>query len=389
MMLVSRRQIVALSASASLLGPMAVQIAARQKIAVADFRDAARTPRQELSMAVAEWSRRGGMLTLDKDRNYDLGDCDRDPIFPIAHLRDAVLDGNGASLTARTMTMVQSTLFLLQDCRNVAIRNLSTFDQGADISLDWRGMRVVVADGSLGPCSGLVLDNIYARNAVALFVAQGGDAASRVSEITLRHVTADHCYYGINCAENGDRLVGALRAINCRRAYFVYGISDHRVRLDISHDGSSPGAQACCLIKRYQRDTRMIMMAARFSGVLAWQDLVKFEHQPAPASGPSIIEDVDARIDVMPGTVDRNRANRFAISAYRGSAPLQSSDDVWRNIRIGGMLGANGGDTLKGYVRPTRFTEILLDSDATDIERISAVGVRVTRKAGALRRIQW
>lgn len=377
----SRRQVICIAGSSFLLVPFDRGVTSQTRMAVADFRDSARTPREELALAIAEWSRRGGTLTLDKGRHYDLGDCGRDPIFPLAHLRDAVLDGNGASLTVQTTTAVQSTLFLLQDFRNVTIRDLSASDSGADISLDWRGMRLVVADGSLGPCSGLVLDRVSASNAVALFAAQGGDASRRISDIALREVVADRCYYGINCQENGDQLVGELRASNCRRAYFVYGISDHRVRLDISHDGSGPGAQTCCLIKRYQRDTRRIAMTAQFSGVLAWQDLVKFEHQPVAGSGPSTIEDIDARVFVVPGTVDRNRANRFAISAYRGSNAVASSDDIWRNVSIGGALGANGGATLKGYVRPTRTTEIVLDADTTGAARIDADGVRVIRRA--------
>jgi hypothetical protein len=111
--------------------------------------------------------------------------------------------------------------------------------------------------------------------------------------------------------------------------------------LDIRHDGESPGADACILIKRYARDTADISVRARFHGVLAWSNLVNLSQEPPPDQ-TGVIEDVAVQLSIDITAADPNDAARLAFSAYRGGRPRAESKDIWRNIRLSGCFRQRG-----------------------------------------------
>ncbi|MDB4914884.1 MAG: hypothetical protein JWM95_2528 [Gemmatimonadetes bacterium] len=99
----------------------------------------------------------------------------------------------------------------------------------------------------------------------------------------IENCVAELCYYDMNFKDNGDDvLVRGFRSVNCRRAYFPYGVSRHDIQLSVFHSGSGYyGAESAILIKRYTHDTRNIKLRASFYGdVLQYAHACTLEHQP-------------------------------------------------------------------------------------------------------------
>lgn len=332
------------------------------------------TDRTTISRALSAWATQGGPLEFEADKTYDLGRLgESGPVFALSGVQNGTIIGNGAKIIAETTAPVAPTIFFFQSFRNVRVSGLRGHDRGADISRDWQGMRFIVADSSLGVCEGIELDDIHVENAVALFAAQG--IGPRISGITLRNVTAIRCYYGINCIENGDDLTADFAAIDCRRAYFVYGVSRHSVAIDIRQDKGAIGAQASCLIKRYRRDTTDIRLRARFAGVLAWQDLVKLEQQPV--SGTGRIARISVSLTVDRRAIDQGRASRLALSSISPTGPAATSNDIWTDIALDGDLGPSGGLALHSRTRPVRRTIVYLSPSTRGTLTSMAKGVTI------------
>lgn len=351
----------------------------RINLLVESFRRDGMSDRETISRALEAWQNLGGTLEFDVARAYDLGRVEgSDPVFAVRGVQDCTIIGNGARIIAETPSMLSTTIFYFRSFRNLRICGLRGFDRGADISRNWRGMRFIVADATFGTCENIELDDIHVENAVALFAAQGGGGVGpRISGITLRNVTAVRCYYGISCIENGDDLTAHFTAVDCRRAYFVYGVARHDVTLDIRHNSGAVGAQASCLIKRYERDTTDITLRARFTGVIAWQDLVKLEQQPT--SGVGRIARVSVSLTVDPHVVEMHKANRLALSSVSSAGLMETSNDIWSDITLDGDLGSSGASAVQGRTRPLLPTEIYIASSARGSLVSQASGVDIRR----------
>lgn len=347
---------------------------------VEDFRGAGLNDRQTISLALSAWSKRGGILLFERGREYDIGRITNgNAIFPISGVTNGTIAGNDASIVAETRVQAAPPIFFLQNCNDISISDLRARDSGTDLSKDWQGMRFIVVDGSLGPCHGLAIKNIEVSDAVALFCTQGGSPTQRISGITLKTVLARRCYYGVNCIENGDDLSGDIMAIDTRRAYFVYGVTRHQLSIFVQHESSVIGAQACCLIKRYGRDTSDIDISLHFSGRLVWNDLVRLEQQPAQGTGPGRIERVRIRMMVAGDVQDPNNANRLALATFANGRPAQSSSDIWRDITLSGRLGNPRAVAVRAFTRPASITSVFVAPEIGAV-RLDANGVAIKRE---------
>jgi hypothetical protein len=353
--MLSRRGALRLTAAAGAAGALAAASgvrAASPPIAVEAFRRPGASDASAVAAAVAALvASGGGTLLFAPGRTYDLGRVDT-PGFAIHlhHLRDARIEGNGATLTCETRGNGKTQMFLVQNCHGLTFANLNARDRGTDLRRDWKGMDFVHIESTAGPSSRIALENVSVTDAVSVLTCSGDVSSPRVQEITLRGVSAKRCYYGLNFQENGDDVSGDFTAANCRRAYFPYGVSGHNLQLDISHDGTTPGADACILIARKERDTQDIRVRARFTGALPWSNLVHLVQQPALLER-SVIRDVAIDLFVDPAAEYRPNAATLGLTAYLGQAALPYTSDRWENITLSGCFGRMRGNPVAYHTR--------------------------------------
>jgi len=311
--------------------------------------------------AFATWKAQRRPLNFSKGKTYFLGDR---TIANEASSRinldnvSGIVRGNGAWLRVNTTEVVSPYVILIYRHDGLTISDLNVNDTGGVDLLDNRGANAFSLAASSGIHRGFSLIRCSALNCSSLFgtTPAGYAGAERIEKIDIQSCYAENCYYGLNCIEQGDNLVATLTTRNCRRSYFAYGCSGHRVSVDIFHDNPpSKGANACCLIKRYARDTTSIQLHARFHGSLGgFSNLVKIEHQP-PVDGASTIDDIDVRIDVDKGIADELGATRLSLSSFTAAGVEQGATaNVWSNIRLGGRIGnVDGAYHIQVRAQPT------------------------------------
>jgi len=238
--------------------------------------------RGALTRALAAWQIQGGRLEFTPGKTYWLGSVDRESdMFLIPQLPPgAALIGNGATLVVG-VSGLKTRLFLFRFhlFEGLLIEGLNIQGIGGDSRINWQGTYFCTLDGALpGRALNFSLRNVEVRDCVAMLYVGGG--IIRVSGITIHSCSAIRCYYGLVFHENGDEVEAAFSAIDCRRAYFPYGVNYHRVSIDVAHGSTFPGANACILIKRYTLDTRDIVVTANFKGPeFPWKSAVKLELQ--------------------------------------------------------------------------------------------------------------
>lgn len=319
---------------------------------------------EAIQAAIAFWQMSGGTLAFTAARHYFVGTWfgPSDRIFIIDHLRDAVIDGRGATIRAHSAgARCQTYLFTLRDFRRVTIRRLRATDRGTDLGVNWRGLYFVSPDANLGPCETLILDDVIVTDAVVLLFA-AGTLPQRVRDIRVTNCSAIRCYYGLVFAENGDAVRAVFKAQNCRRAYYAYGVTDHRVDVAIDHDDTAFGADACCVIKCYSFDTSRIDLTARFRGsVSRFTNLVKLEHQPTQPGRHSEITDIRITLNLREAVDGIEQVTGIGFSSYAGpQLEAGPTANRWSDIVIAGDLGRLRRP-ITAYTVPASDVTLFLD----------------------------
>jgi hypothetical protein len=306
--------------------------------------------REVLQAAFAAWDQAaGGSFVFGAGRTYDIGRLERGaPPFLIDGAVGASIIGAGARIRCDTVANI-APVFLVKRSRGLRIVDLRLHDRGYRPRVDWHGAVFVYVDGAAGAVSDVALTRLEADRAVALLICAGQHPRERIRGLTLDEVVARNCYYGVNCQENGDDLQCSMRAHNCRRAYFSYGVSGHRAKLAITGDRGGVGANACIVIARFERDTSDIAVEARFAGELAWGNLVQFMQKPTRGGVPRMT-DVLVQIDVDSDAVDRAGARDAIFTLYPqpGAAATERPEPGWRNVRATGR-GVGGRPVVAGH----------------------------------------
>lgn len=338
----SRRSFVRGLAVGSLLLPSACRARSGPlRVEVESFRGRGYSDRATIALALeAIRDAGGGELHFAPLREYRLGPVrPGEAVFVVKGFANTTLAGHGAHLLCETIGYGKSQLMLVQRCRGLTVTDVNASDLGTDLTMDWRGMDFLHCDATAGPLGDVALRNVHVRQAVSALTVTGGKDTPRASDFTVSNLRATDCYYGLTFQENGDGVRGDFSARNCRRAYIAYGIRDHALTLDIEHDGRGPGADACLLIKRYQRDTAAISLAARFSGVLAWRNLAKLEHQH-PAGVRGMIDTIALNISVDSRARNPYDATGLRLAALEdGGRRVPAGRSGWGHIQFRGCLG--------------------------------------------------
>ncbi|WP_419807683.1 hypothetical protein [Sphingomonas sp.] len=341
-----------------------------------------------IQSAIAFWQTAGGTVAFSAGRRYFVGAWSGriNRIFMIDHLRDAVIDGRGATIRSHSATPhCQTFLFTLRDFSNVTIRSMRATDSGTDINAEWRGLYFISPDANLGDCDNLTLDRIVVYDAVA-FLFAAGTLPQRVRGIRVTRSSAVRCYYGMVFAENGDKVRADLSTRNCRRSYFAYGVSDHEINLTVDHDSDALGADACFLIKRYVFDTRDIRLNATFRGSVArFSNLVKLEHQPDPSTGTARISDIRIVFDLLQVSAGLDRVTGIGFSSYSGMRlETVRTANTWSAITISGDLNLVQ-HPITAYSGPSIAVRVNLEGPAARIAPALPSGFTLIRRSQTAR----
>lgn len=237
--------------------------------------------------------------------------------------------------------------FRLTNPENILFQGLHFRDSGSDISGDPGSGAICMrlqGSGATAFHGGFRVIGCEADAAWAFFLCGTGGSLqpSRIRDITISNCIARYCYYGVNCQENGDGLRGDLRTEHTRRAYFVYGVTDHSFEVSSYHDGSGFGADTHCLIKRYGQDTKNIHLRARLFGSGAqYNNMVTLEHQRTASTGTSNIEDIDLDIHLSEDLANSAlRPLLFRSYTEAGVEETSTTTNHWDRISFRGSIGS-------------------------------------------------
>jgi hypothetical protein len=379
---INRRDLI-VGAAACAMAPAAAcsgntaQASEEPVLRVADFRAAGGSDLEVLGRAFAAWMARGsGTLELERGRLYDLGvKRGTQPVFAFNGLAGARLAGNGATLRIRTVSDEYYPLLVFYHYRGVTIDNLHAEDLGYDGAV--RGAEFIRAESGDWDSFDLRLDNVSGDRLLGFLMVKGPAGPRRVRGIHIEpNCRVSNTFYALNCQDQGDAITGGFSTHNCRRSYFPYGVTGHDLVIRVTHDGlaAAPGAESCALIKTYGRPTTDIRLAIAFAGTMPWASVngdsitpgscVTLEHHPAADAPPTLIADIDLRIDVAAGTSDPYGAHRLLLRCIGpgGATASGPTRNVWRGIRVRGDLRPGSGPAIFTTSVPTVPTEILVDA---------------------------
>ncbi|MDQ8757223.1 hypothetical protein RCO27_13405 [Sphingosinicella sp. LHD-64] len=354
---------------------------------VADFRRRGLSDRQVLANAFQAWVEHGGTLHLEPNRRYNLGiQATTDHVFQLFWMQDATLAGNGATLVIQTRGEVTYNLFYLAHYRNLRIENLSAVDTGFRDTSD-TGAKFIVVDAGQRDSVDITLDNVAGERLVSFIQLQGRPGGPRVRGVRIMpNCRATRVFYGLACLNQGDDVSGGFSTHNSGRSYFPYGVRNHSLDIRVHHQGAGygPAAETAILIKCYGPTTSRIRLHAEFSGTLAsGGSCVTLEHQHDPAGSPSIIEDIDLRITIAPGTTDPNNSHRVALRTLTPADREETgrTRNIWRRIRIAGILRPGRAPAIFSHANPVAPAEIMIapGTSGAEPDRIAAPGFRFRR----------
>lgn len=249
-----------------------------------------------------------------------------------------IIKGNGATITFSSDKTTSHDVYLLDRNPSLEIEGLNFEDtSGIDVSGDAgtnpHGVRCITIYNSGYSTNGenYLLRNCRFTGVLSCFSVLNDNplvGTGRVRGIRIENCVGYDSYYGINFQEDGDDVVFDFTAYNIRRAYYCYGVSGHRGRVTISHDGATvAGSDGCVKVGRILRDTTGIHLDVLFSGTVEdYNAPVNFVHLnddgKSTGSGNSLISDVDIRVTFTPSSQGGVNSAGVTFSSYDAAGNL-------------------------------------------------------------------
>jgi hypothetical protein len=85
--------------------------------------------------------------------------------------------------------------------------------------------------------------SVYGKDMLALILSSGAPSGGRIRGINIGNLFGDNCLYVINCQNQGDGInIDNLVSFDCIRPYFVYGVTDHNVKIFNRKNKNTSGA---------------------------------------------------------------------------------------------------------------------------------------------------
>ena len=190
----------------------------------------------------------------------------------------------------------------------------------------------------------LYFTKIYAQNMVAamLITQKSGAAAtsaSRIRNIAIGQIVCNECYYAINCQNDGDNLfLGELYNTLGRRAYYVYGVSNHTVTI---HDYNTRGSTGKCYIARQVGGLNTTGLNIRYrnrGNAQSGTVLVAIDHIDLLGGE---ISGVTVDVDVKESSASYIPVKFRNYSGSGGSETSSASSNYTQDIRLSGSCDSN------------------------------------------------
>lgn len=303
---------------------------------------------------------------------YRLAHDPKGELLALNGLREISLVGDGAQLVCDTPRDVTSML-KLTDCEDVTIEGLGFRDAGADRTVEWRGAVAIYLTGygtsgnrniRIARCR---FDNVVS----ALTVSDGG--GRRATNLVLSDLQIDRSYYGLNFQNNGDDVVATgIRCNDVRRAYFPYGVANHRIELDATNNATG---FTDVLIKCYGRATSNLAVKLHCRGKRGGDAIVALDQQHASDWG--LIRDIDIALDVADTDCRLNSVVLMRALSSEGKT-LARTRSEWRNVTLSGTVDYCAANTqmLTIGTQVLRPTTIAMDTElARRVDRSRLRGV--------------
>ncbi len=211
-------------------------------------------------------------------------------------------------------------------------------DMGYDPLKTWRGAVGFNLIGGYSEWGDVQIDGIYGKDLVACMTVTNGHATNRVRGIEIGQIYSDNCYYGFNAQNQGDGVkIGQLIAYQNYRPYFVYGVTDHEVKI----------------FNRKNRDTSGAVNIARFAGGYDTTGIkVKYVARDQDQDFPHVLIDhldlaggkisnIDIDVDIE-SSVNYDPV-RF-VNYNSGSESSSASSNEVSNIKLRGTCDAQARD---------------------------------------------
>lgn len=158
----------------------------------------------------------------------------------------SIVTDKSVELVCQTTANVTPRFFYLFGNTNFSCGPIRFRDTGYDPLVTWKGAIGFFLDNNTtgaGNWGCLTFDAIYGKTLVAVMQVAGGDATHRVRGIKIGQLFSDDCYYGFNAVNQGDGVcIENLMAFQNYRPYFVYGCTDHKIKIFNREARSTSGA---------------------------------------------------------------------------------------------------------------------------------------------------
>lgn len=257
----------------------------------------------------------GGATVYFPPGEYFLGAADDAWLLTATNLNNVRFVGERAMLSCKSVNGSTSML-VLAGGHNVTIEGLAFRDYGLDrnTQLGAAAIRLVNSEGT-GCESIRIRDCSFESVNTGVVCRTFGDARRvRIRDITLTNLSVTRSYYGFNFQDAGDDVVGrGLRCNDVKRSYFPYGVSNHDIELDTSHNATG---FTDVLIKCYNKDTVGLRVKVKCRAKRSGDAIVALDQQVDKSEGvirnihlDLDIDDADCRLDaaILVRSFDRNQ----------------------------------------------------------------------------------
>lgn len=176
---------------------------------------------------------------------YNLGDvADGNILINLLAANISIFTEGSVTLTCNMTSAGVAVLYHLENATNFYCGPISIVGYGYNPLATWQGVVAFDLVNTNSNWGNIFFESIYAKNLVGALRTYSAtpSAANRIRGINIGQLFLDDCYYGINCINEGDDVVvDLIYAYRVYRAYFAYGVRNHKANIVSRNARSSTG----------------------------------------------------------------------------------------------------------------------------------------------------
>jgi len=225
-------------------------------------------------------------------------------------------------------------------------------DTGYDPLVTWRGAYGFFLESNASTNWGdVTFESIYGNSMVGVVAVAGGNASNRIRGIHIGQLFSDNCYYGFNAQNQGDGVqIDNLIAFQNYRPYFVYGVSDHKVKI---FNRANRGASGAVSISRSPGGLNTTAIDVSYVARDQTQGITHVLINHIDLLGGTI-SDIKVHVDIESSTI--YTPVRFVnYSGSGGSETSAASTNIVKDVTLSGTcdVQANPVSAVASYANAT------------------------------------